>query len=196
MATFPLAHVPAESYQSGGLSFGNERDWQLHAACDLLAPAGTEIYAVEDGVVWYGPKSFFLSGPQHWDADQKKSVCNDGETCIMTYELAVVHSTFIVRYGEVGMRHPKEVVPGASVSEGQLIAWVGAQSVHTMLHFEMYSDVNDLAPLTQKDNKKYVNIPTAKGKKSYMRRKDLMDPTFFLNNCFIKDAPRPNPGPF
>src|SRR5262249_21611342 len=138
---------------------------------------------------------FFLSGPQHWDADQKKSVCNDGANCIMTYELAVVHSTFIVRYGEVGLRHPQEVVPGANVSEGQLIAWVGAQSVHTMLHFEMYSDPTNIEPLTQKDNKKYLNITVGKGK-SYMRRKDLMDPTFYLNNCFLKGVPRPNPGPF
>ena len=65
MATFPLPNIPPESYQAGNLSFGNQRQWQVHAACDLLAPAGTEVYAVEDGKVWYGPRQFFLSGPQH-----------------------------------------------------------------------------------------------------------------------------------
>ena len=194
MATFPLPFVPPESYQSGGLSFGNERDWQLHAACDLLAPATTEIYAVEDGIVWYGPRDFFLSGPQHWDADLKKTVCNTDAVCIPTYELAVIHANFIVRYGEIGSTVPTGIAANAKVSEGQLIAYVGNQSVHTMLHFEMYSNAADRDYLSQKGNWKY-NEFTPKGK-TYHRRKDLTNPTWYLNNCWLKSSPRPNPGPF
>lgn len=182
MATFPLPNIPPETYQAGNLSFGNERQWQAHAACDLLAAAGTEVYAVEAGKVWYGPRSFFLSGPQH--RVDGKSVCNEGATCIMTYEIAIIHPTFIVRYGEVGIKKADGLEPGATVSEGQLIGWVGAQSVNTMLHFEMYSNPEDLGSLTQETNTKYLAF--AGTKKNFKRRKDLMDPTDYLFSCILK----------
>lgn len=182
MATFPLPNIPPESYQAGNLSFGNQRQWQVHAACDLLAPADTEVYAVEDGKLWYGPRQFFLSGPQHRVG--KEIVCNKDSTCIMTYEIAVIHSKFIIRYGEVALRKAPGIVPGASVTEGQLIGYVGPQSVNTMLHLEMYSNTNDLDPLTQEGNTTYINVP---GKsKNFKRRKDLMDPTDYLFSCILK----------
>ena len=182
MVTFPLPKIPPESYQAGGLSFGNERHWQAHAACDLLAPAGIEVYAVEKGTVWYGPRSFFLSGPQH--RVDGKSVCNEDATCIMTYEVAIIHPTFIVRYGEVGIKRAEGIANGKEVSEGQVIGWVGAQAVNTMLHFEMYSNPDDLESLTQEHNKFYVNFP--KTKKNFKRRKDLMDPTNYLFICILR----------
>jgi murein DD-endopeptidase MepM/ murein hydrolase activator NlpD len=182
MATFPLPTIPPRSYQAGVLAFGDQRQWQVHAACDLVAPAGTEIFAVEKGKVWYGPRNFFLSGPQHKEG--KTIVCNTGSTCIMTYEIAIIHPNFIIRYGEVGSRKAKGIEPGAEVSEGQLIGWVGPQSVHTMLHFEMYSNTDDLASLTQETNTEYVNFP--KTKKHFKRRNDLMDPTDYLFRCILK----------
>ena len=181
MATFPLPNIPPESYQAGNLSFGNQRQWQVHAACDLLAPSGTEVYAVEDGKVWYGPRQFFLSGRQHRVG--KEIVCNVGSTCIMTYEIAIIHPKFIVRYGEVGITKVHGITPGATVTEGQLIGYVGPQSVNTMLHFEMYSSTDDLDPLTQEGNTKYINVA---GTKNFKRRKDLMDPTDYLFRSTLK----------
>jgi murein DD-endopeptidase MepM/ murein hydrolase activator NlpD len=183
MATFPLPTIPPKSYQPPlDTAFGNERQWQAHAACDLIAPAGTEIYAVEGGTVWYGPREFFLSGPQH--RENGKGVCNAGAKCIMTYEIAIIHDNFIVRYGEVGIRQAPGITSGARVSEGQLIGWVGSQAVHTMLHFEMYSNTTDRSSLTQEYNKQYLAFP--KTKKNFKRRKDLIDPTNYLFNCILK----------
>ena len=61
MATFPLPFVPTQSYKTGGRRFGANRDdgKRKHAACDLIAPKGTEIYAVENGKVTYGPYLFY-----------------------------------------------------------------------------------------------------------------------------------------
>jgi hypothetical protein len=61
VSTFPLAVLPAQTLQSGGLSFGNNRGKVDHAA--LIAPAGTEVLSMDDGVVWYGPRKFFESKP-------------------------------------------------------------------------------------------------------------------------------------
>ena len=53
MPTFPLPFRPKQNYRKGGLKFGADRDGgaRKHAGCDLLAPKGTEIYAVETGEV-------------------------------------------------------------------------------------------------------------------------------------------------
>ena len=50
MGTFPLPTVPAQTFQSGALVFGNNRGKVEHAACDLVAPPGTPVLAVEDGL--------------------------------------------------------------------------------------------------------------------------------------------------
>jgi murein DD-endopeptidase MepM/ murein hydrolase activator NlpD len=57
MATFPLPFRPKEDYHTGGRKFGAGREGggRKHATCDLIAPKGTEIYAVEDGEVVRGP---------------------------------------------------------------------------------------------------------------------------------------------
>jgi murein DD-endopeptidase MepM/ murein hydrolase activator NlpD len=53
MATFPFAHRPKESYKERPRSFGSPRNGgkRKHAGCDLYVVPGTEVLAVEDGVV-------------------------------------------------------------------------------------------------------------------------------------------------
>jgi uncharacterized protein len=186
MATFPLPARPTENYRTGGLSFGNDRGGLLHAACDLIAVPGTEIYAVEAGTVIYGPRSFFESGPHVWDVDDagnKKSVCKPGGTCLWVYDLFVQHADFLVRYGEIALTRAPGIKPQAPVEEGQLIGYVGDQSIQKMLHFEMYSNTNDLSYPTVIGNMKYLNFTP---KITYNRRKDLMDPTDYLDQCAVK----------
>jgi murein DD-endopeptidase MepM/ murein hydrolase activator NlpD len=106
--------------------FGSERSGgrRLHAACDLIAPKGTPIRAIEDGVVIEGPKPFY-SG---------------------TYSLVVRHQSGVVRYGEIDSSVPDEVRPGAAVKAGQVIAKVGQlESGSSMLHFELYAGDDDWA---------------------------------------------------
>ncbi len=75
---FPLPFKPQADYKSGGRKFGAPRDGgsRLHAGCDLIAPKGTQIRALEDGTVVRGPYPFFNG----------------------TYAIEVKHSHFIARY--------------------------------------------------------------------------------------------------
>jgi hypothetical protein len=164
VSTFPLPILPAQNFQSGALSFGNNRGKVDHAACDLVATAGTKVLSMDDGVVWYGPSKFFESKPDL-----------DGHT-IWTYELAIIYDNYIVRYGEIGPRLPQDVYPGASVAQGQTIAWVGNQVGSTMLHLEMFGNPASKAPLTNRGNSNYWFVPPAR----YNRREDLLDPTGIL----------------
>jgi murein DD-endopeptidase MepM/ murein hydrolase activator NlpD len=57
MATFPLPFVPRFEWSGparGKRYFGAPRPHgRLHAGCDLIAAAGTEVFAVDPGVVLY-----------------------------------------------------------------------------------------------------------------------------------------------
>jgi murein DD-endopeptidase MepM/ murein hydrolase activator NlpD len=132
---FPLRKRPTVSYKTGHRFFGAARaQGRKHAGCDLLAKVGTEILAVEDGIVLRGPYYFY-----------------DG-----TYALEVRHGTgFIVRYGEIGGT-PAGISPGKPVRKGQVIAYVGMLEKygHSMLHFEMYSGTGT-GPLTVRSNKPF-----------------------------------------
>ena len=183
MGTFPLQRRPAQSYSVGGVRFGDDRGDILHPGCDLMAPAGTEILAVEAGEVVYGPRSFFESGPHVKDKDTGVWSCAPGVTCLWVYDILIKHDNFLARYGEVALNAAPGIVKGAKVEEGQLIEWVGAQTVSTMLHFEMYSNPNDLTYPTSKGNMTYDSF---KPKKTYSRRKDLVNPTTYLNECLEK----------
>jgi murein DD-endopeptidase MepM/ murein hydrolase activator NlpD len=117
---FPLNFIPKESYKKGGHRrwFGAERDGgRLHAACDLIAPVGAEVFAIEDGVVIEPSRSFYHG----------------------VNVIAVRHqSGLVVRYGEIkgetdGMRE------GSLVKEGQVMGHVGMMEKDHMLHFELYS---------------------------------------------------------
>jgi len=130
---FPLQRRPSLSYKTGGRYFGAPRsNGRLHAGCDLIAPAGTEILAVADGVL--GASYAFYSG---------------------TDALEVEHTGgFVVRYGEIsglaaGLRR------GSRVTRGQLIAYVGRlASGSSMLHFELYRGTSS-GNLTVRSNPPY-----------------------------------------
>jgi murein DD-endopeptidase MepM/ murein hydrolase activator NlpD len=131
MSRFPLPFIPNQDYHYGGIKFGAKRDsgGRKHAACDLIAPPGTPIHAVEWGVVLQGPKYFYHG----------------------TYSLVVEHSSFIVRYGEINKKVPDNIYEGAFVEEGQIIAYVGKMNHSSMLHFEMY-DKSATGEYTQLNN--------------------------------------------
>jgi murein DD-endopeptidase MepM/ murein hydrolase activator NlpD len=130
---FPLRSKPALSYRDGGRRFGARRDagQRCHAGCDLIAPEGSEILAVEDGEVVRGPYLFYHN----------------------TYAIEVKHSNFIARYCEIS-GVAEGIGEGTSVQEGRVIAYVGKMQTDSMLHFEMYSGV-DRGPLTQRGNPPY-----------------------------------------
>jgi murein DD-endopeptidase MepM/ murein hydrolase activator NlpD len=185
---FPIPFWPELDFRVGAVRFGDDRGDVLHMGSDLAAPPGTEVYAVEGGVVLPNggmvPRPFFESGPHVFDKEKRKWVCAPDVTCIMTYEILVKHKTFIARYGEIGPHLPKGIAPNAEVSAGQVIAYVGPQTVATMLHFEMYSDVNDTSYPYVEGNMDYINLP--RPRRTYHRRKDLMNPTDYLSNCILK----------
>ena len=179
MGTFPLRNRPAQSYKVGGVRFGDDRGEILHPGCDLIAVSGTEIYAVEDGEVIYGPRLFFESGP-HVKNEDSVSVCKPGARCLWVYDILIKHATFLARYGEVALNAPVEIKQGETVTEGQLIGYVGAQTVSSMLHFEMYSNPNDISYPTIRGNMQYLDF---RPNKTYSRRKDLKNPTEYLDSC-------------
>ena len=127
--SFPLSFVPAESYNSAGLGFMAPRPAMgprvLHGACDLLAPVGSTVFAVDDGVVVAGPYEFYLG----------------------VKAIEIKHSLFTARYGEVKANALVKV--GDKVAKGQPIAYVGKVGRGSMLHFELYSNAAQ-GPLTVK----------------------------------------------
>ncbi len=130
---FPFSFRPTESYKDGARYFGaNRSNGRKHAGCDLIAPIGTEVYAVDDGVAIQDMYRFY----EHVNA------------------LEIQHSHFLVRYGEI-----KNVVEGiksgARIKKGQLIGYVGRlDSGNSMLHFEMYSG-EKTGSLTVRENKPF-----------------------------------------
>jgi hypothetical protein len=116
---FPLRKRPAYSYKDSGREFGAYRDGgRLHAGCDLLAPEGTEVLAIDNGTVIQGPYPFFD----------------------VVYAIEVQHdSGIVVRYTEIQQTLPRGISAGARVTRGQVIGYVGLMtSESSMLHFEMY----------------------------------------------------------
>jgi murein DD-endopeptidase MepM/ murein hydrolase activator NlpD len=164
------------------LAFGAKRGSVVHAGCDLTAPAGTKVFSMYDGTVWYLGK-FFLSNPKS-GADVtylgNADLCQDAmvfDVSWVTYELAVVTDDFgIIRYGEIAPTFPPGITLGAKVKAGQHIAWVGQQFGGTMLHLELFDDPKRRDGLTQMGNKFYRFVPP----RNYNRRDDLQDPTLML----------------
>jgi murein DD-endopeptidase MepM/ murein hydrolase activator NlpD len=129
---FPLPFVPKLSWKTGGRYFGALRsDGRKHAACDLIAPKGTEIFAVDDGIVIRGPYPF------HHGTDA----------------IEVQHTFFIVRYAEI-LKPAPGIGVGTHVTQGAVIGYVGKMYRDSMLHFEMY-DGSGSGPLTVRSNKPY-----------------------------------------
>lgn len=132
---FPLKSRPIPDYKSGARFFGAGRanGGRIHAGCDLIAPAGTEVLAVADGkIVRFAP--FYLG----------------------TWSLEVNHGNFTVRYSEVAVQLPQGLNVGSRVKRGDVIAYVGLMTSNSqMLHLELYG--NDAkGSLTQPDNLPYM----------------------------------------
>jgi murein DD-endopeptidase MepM/ murein hydrolase activator NlpD len=144
--SFPLPFVPKRSYKDSGSGFGTPRPAMgpgiLHPACDLEAPVGTSVLAVDDGEIIRGPYYFYLG----------------------SYAIEVRHRYFVVRYGEI----KNEPIKTRNVKRGDVIGHVGNVGQGFMLHFEMFAGTatGDL---------------TVKPDPPWNRRKDLMDPTPFLD---------------
>lgn len=127
---FPLAQIPTPDWTGGARFFGAPRDGgRLHAGCDLLAPVGTTIFAIGDGVLVRGPYPF--TGP--WMG------LND------TDAVEIRHGPILVRYGEIARG---SYTGGQNVHAGQPIARVGQPGRHAMLHFEVYSNGSSAASLS------------------------------------------------
>lgn len=131
---FPLPFVPIQSYRSGGRRFGAPRQkGRKHAGCDLIAPLGTQILAVQDGVVveWTGRE--FYHG---------------------TFAMAVQHHGFVARYCEIrGVA--TGIGRGSIVKAGDVIAFVGKMFVDSMLHFETYTQPYGTGGLTNRKNQPF-----------------------------------------
>jgi len=151
---FPMRTRPSDSYHEGSRRFSADRDnGRKHAGCDLYAPIGTDILAVKDGRIIKGP-SEFAGG---------------------TYALEVDHGDILVRYTEVKGECPEGIKAGATIKQGQVIAYVGKfvtkhDGIKHMLHFELYSK-KTTGPLTRRDNP------------PFQRRTDLVNPTDFLDKA-------------
>ena len=131
---FPLKITPRKPYTSGGRQFGaNRKLGRKHAGCDLLAPIGTPVYAMDDGEVSIDVYAFYLG----------------------TLALEIKHPDFVARYGEIGSV-ASGIKKGAKVKKGQLIAYVGKLRglSFSMLHLELYSG-SGVGKLTVRGNKPY-----------------------------------------
>jgi murein DD-endopeptidase MepM/ murein hydrolase activator NlpD len=170
MPYFPLPFVPSLSWHkgSGDAYFGagrpNDPRMGLHAACDLAAPAGTKVYAIDDGMVIRGPYKFV----EYYNQDGCHS---------LTYALEVQHYDFIARYCEISAALPQGIERLARIDAGTVIATVGQQCGGTMLHLEMFRDVDRLGSLNDNPSNSYRFVP----KGDWRRRDDLIDPTPYLD---------------
>lgn len=166
---FPLSVVPTITWHRNPTNthFGASRSggFPVHGACDLVVPAGTEVLAMEDGRIIRGPYQFVTY--------------RQGTTQTTTYAIDVAHAAFIARYCEISPVLPSGIRAGATVTQGQVIAAVGLQVGHSMLHFEMFNDPGRLDILTDRSEHRYLYVPQA----SYKRRNDLLDPTDYLDAC-------------
>jgi uncharacterized protein involved in type VI secretion and phage assembly len=179
---FPLDDEDNDhGFTSGKRYFGAPRGERVHAGCDLYAPVGTEVRAVEKGNVL-----------QQYHFREK------------TYALEIDHGDFLVRYGEIQPpegTYENNVVPekfckglaklvlGTPVCRGDIIGYVGQRRKLNkygkfeddglpMLHFELYKETKRKDSLTQ-DNTTYKYVPN----KHYQRRSDLLDPTKSLEQA-------------
>jgi len=167
---WPLETPKRNTYSgesNNGRRFGEARNGgRIHAGCDLLAPYETGVKSIESGEVIY-----------------------IGDFYLGTKQLQIKHGNYIVRYGEI-----KDVVPGLrvgdQVSKGQVVAKVGRFQPdpdhqpnlwYSMLHIEMYGNTSlniSQNPLTDTSNSSnYENVTP----RNYQRRRDLLDPTSFLD---------------
>lgn len=134
----------------GSRTFASSRGGgkRAHAGLDFVAPHGTKVYAITSGTV----QRVALFYQNTWAVEVRN---DDGS---------------ILRYCEIATK----LQAGDRVEQGDIIGTIlRADSGTEMLHMEVYFGDGE-GMLTQSGNKtyKYVN------EKNYMRRSDLLDPTF------------------
>lgn len=121
---------------------------RAHAGLDFVAPHGTKVYAITSGTV-QRVAVFYQST---WAVE----VANDDGS--------------ILRYCEIAT----ELKAGDRVEQGEIIGTImRADGGTEMLHMEVYMGDGEGA-LTQSWNTTYSYVE----KKNYLRRSDLLDPTF------------------
>jgi murein DD-endopeptidase MepM/ murein hydrolase activator NlpD len=124
---FPFKSPPSV-WWTDGRAFGARRDKgrRKHGGCDIIKPAGTQIYAVADGVLIHEETFFYHN----------------------TWYVSFQHGPYVIRYGEILRGSTNHAKRGWKVKKGQPIAKVGLLSGGShMLHFEMYARGNDHSTL-------------------------------------------------
>jgi murein DD-endopeptidase MepM/ murein hydrolase activator NlpD len=143
-----------KSYKSlvGKFQANRENGNRWHAGVDIYNKVGTEVYAIEDGIIRRISEKFYK---------------NVGA-------VEIRHKTYIGRYCEITPLKIFKV--GDMVKAGQLIGHIAKiEGLNiSMLHFEMYSNVDDKSPLTVIGNNKFN------------RRGDLLNPTDFIDSLPVK----------
>ena len=141
----------------GSRTFASSRGGgtRAHAGLDFVAPHGTKVYAITSGTV------------------QRVAVFYKN-----TYAVEVKNDDgSILRYCEIATN----LQVGDRVEQGNVIGTIlRADGGTEMLHMEVYLGDGDGA-LTQKDNTIYKYVDASK---KFLRRSDLIDPTF------LKDLPQ------
>ncbi|APR81314.1 Membrane protein [Minicystis rosea] len=125
---FPFKSPPSLSWHGGARYFGAPRDHgrRKHGGCDIIKPAGEQIYAVADGVLIHEETYFYNN----------------------TWYVSFQHGPYVIRYGEILHGSTNRARRGWTVKKGQPIAKVGQLSGGShMLHFEMYAHGNDHSTL-------------------------------------------------
>lgn len=140
----------------GSRTFASSRGGgkRAHAGLDFVAPHGTKVYAITSGTV----QRVAVFYQNTWAVE----VLNDDGS--------------ILRYCEI----KTDLKAGDYVKQGDIIGTIlRADSGTEMLHMEVYLGDGE-GMLTQSGNKTYLYV----NEKNYMRRSDLLDPTF------LKDLPQ------
>ena len=140
----------------GSRTFASSRGGgkRAHAGLDFVAPHGTKVYAITSGTV----QRVAVFYQNTWAVEVKN---DDGS---------------ILRYCEI----KTDLKVGDYVEQGDIIGTIlRAESGTEMLHMEVYLGDGE-GMLTQSSNKTYLYV----SEKNYMRRADLVDPTF------LKDLPQ------
>lgn len=89
-----------------------------------------------------------------------------------TYQIVIDHGFLLARYCEI--KPLSFIKKGINVKAGEKIGEITKSSINTtMLHLEIYTN-KEKGSLTQKDNK------------PFLRRNDLINPTFLIKLCHLK----------
>jgi murein DD-endopeptidase MepM/ murein hydrolase activator NlpD len=155
MARFPVpAWIKTYSFRNPPRSFGAARRGRKHAGCDLYAPLGSDVIAIDAGKV-------VEVKPFYWK----------------TFAVVIEHPKVgVVRYGEI--TPAPGMAPGVRVNEGTVIGAIAQlinpdprrRNPHPMLHFELYAGTV-AGPLSTPDG-------------PYQRRSDLQNPTALLRSLW------------